>query len=242
MGKFSAPAASSVKMGNFSSTPSTVARNRVLESCWRKPESSPLPPTATPLCPTSISSSPHSNPFLITRPKPAENCPWDAFGAARLSGLQAPKRAGATQPLECVVGRVVLLPGQQLIPTTSVVHRQAQGKPWEHPQVITKTWVDGNGVRLVKLRTCTSFGGEGITRKKEHQRHYFVEAEESQLTRESDTFTKQTYVNCSPGAEFTAEFEHLALWPGSAKNAIQFSPAAVVGFNKCEDERRDSCN
>ncbi|KAJ4354736.1 hypothetical protein N0V95_003578 [Ascochyta clinopodiicola] len=176
------------------------------------------------------------HPSLTTRPN------WDAFGAARLSGRQAPKRAGVRQPLECVVGRVVLLPGQQLIPTTSVVHSQARSSPWDHPQVITKTWDDENGVRFVKLRTCTSFGGEGIARKKEHQRHYFVEADGSQLTHESDTFSKQTYVNCSPGAELTIEFEHLASWPGSARNPIQFSPAAVVGFDKCEHYRRDSCN
>lgn len=125
------------------------------------------------------------------------------------------------------------------IPEDSVAYSQVKGEPWNHPQVITKTW-EQDGVKFVKLRTCTSFHGEGIEAKKEHHRHYFVEADKSQLTCESDTFNKQTYVNCSPGAEFTIEFDHLTPWLGSAKDAIQFSPAALVSFNKNEPFRRDS--
>ncbi|KAF9693824.1 hypothetical protein EKO04_008500 [Ascochyta lentis] len=240
MGNFAVPAASSVKMGSFTSATSTVASHRALKSSWRKPASLPSQPTAAPLRPTSISSPPHGDILLTTRPKPAGNCPWDAFGAARLSGRQAPQRAGAKQVLECVVGRVVSLPSQQSIPATSVVHKEAKGKPWEHPQVITETWQDENGVIFVKILTCTSFGGEGIVRKKEHHRRYFVEAKECQLACGSDASNKQTYVNCSPGADFTVEFEHLAPWPGSARGAIQFSPAALVDFEKCKDGRRGS--
>lgn len=136
---------------------------------------------------------------------------------------------------------MVRLPAEALVPTDSVAHKQLAlaGNPWDHPQVITKTWME-NGVELISLRPCTSFGGQGIAAKKEEHQHYFTEADASQLTSESDAFNKQTYVNCSPGAEFDIEFCHVTVWPGVGKNAIQFSPAALGTFNRCERVRQDS--
>jgi hypothetical protein len=110
---------------------------------------------------------------------------------------------------------------------TSVVHqRQDFGSPWNHPHVITSTWVAA-GTKFVTLRTCTSFGGQGLGAKKAHHQHYFLEADESQLTAMSGKFNKQTYVNCSPGHEFTIEFQYLQPWPGSNNKVVQFSEAAV---------------
>ena len=134
---------------------------------------------------------------------------------------------------EWVVGRVVLLPNQLQVPTPLIVNKEVPGAPWDHPHVITKTWEE-HGIKLVKVRTCTSFGGEGIAHKKAHHRHYFVEADKSQLTSESDAFGKQTYVNCSPGAEFTIEHDLLRIYHGKGKDAIQFSAAALVEFDKNE--------
>lgn len=238
MGQFAAPSPSRCGMGNFNHPPTAVKPRTSLEPSWRKPRGLTSPLTQSHLSPTS--SSPQGQSSLTTRLKPAGSVSWDAFGAARLSGRPAPRRAGANQVLECVVGRVVHLPSKHLIPAESVVHEEAAGSPWDHPQVITKTWVDGDGVEFVKLRSCTSFHGHGIEHKKVEHRHYFTEADKSQLTPESDVFCKQTYVNCSPGAEMTIEFQHLIPWSGARKEAIQFSAAALATFNRCEPDNEDS--
>lgn len=116
------------------------------------------------------------------------------------------------------------------------------GSPWNHPVVITQTWEE-RGVKFVSLRMCTSWGGEGIARKQERHRHYYVEADKSHLIDGSDEFFKQTWVNCSPGSDLTIEFEHLHFHTGKGKGDIQFSHDALDEFNKHERTpriRRDS--
>lgn len=110
------------------------------------------------------------------------------------------------------------------------------GNPWNHPVVVTKTW-ESNGEKLVKIRSCTSWGGQGIGRKQAKHHHFYVEADESQLAFASGKFDKPTWVNCSPDHELTIEFEHLQLWTGKA---IQFRQSALDSFNKNERVRRDS--
>ena len=142
--------------------------------------------------------------------------------------------------LECKVGRVIRMPDESdLSPTT--IRRDITGDPWLHPAVITKIWED-KGVKLVKLRACTSFTNRGgIGGKAEWHHHYFVKATPDQLTSESDVFRKQCWVNCSPGQESTIEYGALREWTGNKRwGAIQFNEAALDSFNKNEPwSRRD---
>jgi hypothetical protein len=220
------------KMGRFHIPPSLSTSQQSSQPAWRR--STGGLPTPPPSPPNSRPSSQHS-------PQTGLDL-WDQMGTARKGGLPAPMRVGARQMvLECVPGRVCLLPDLQQIPTTSVVHsRQDLGSPWSHPHVITRTWVDEDGVELVGLRTCTSFGGQGVKARKEEHRHYFLEAGESQLATTSGKFAKQTYVNCSPGHEFVIEFQHLVPWPSTSKNAIQFNDAALESINCPRGKNVDS--
>ncbi|KAF1928691.1 uncharacterized protein M421DRAFT_5147 [Didymella exigua CBS 183.55] len=139
---------------------------------------------------------------------------------------------------ECIPGRVVKLPEEQEVPVISRVHKDAAsfGQPWNHPFVITEEWRDENGVRLAKIRCCTSWGGQGIVAKQWYHRRYFVVADQTTLA--SGKFDRPTYVNCSPGQELTIEFEYLQLWAGKP---IQFQQRALDSFNKNEPRpRRDS--
>ncbi|KAH6639743.1 hypothetical protein C7974DRAFT_373939 [Boeremia exigua] len=138
-----------------------------------------------------------------------------------------------------IVGRVVMLPAEEQLPASSIARTYELGNPWNHPAVITERWV-ASGVKFVKVRTCTTFGGRGINHKQAHHHRYFVEGDKGHLTDDSDEFVKQTYVNCSPDNELTIEHEHLHRYIAKGKGDIQFSPAALVEFNKNEG-RRDSC-
>lgn len=135
---------------------------------------------------------------------------------------------------------MVKLPEKSQVPVTSCAYQQLDlhGQPWNHPVVITGEKKDPwTGEQLVTFRLCTSFGGQGLNAKKAYHHHYFVVADETTL--DSGRFAKgdKTFVNCSPGSEFTIEFKHLQLWTGT----IQFSQEALGSFNMNERRsRRDS--
>ncbi|KAJ4994254.1 hypothetical protein SVAN01_00083 [Stagonosporopsis vannaccii] len=152
------------------------------------------------------------------------------------------RRGAASKPFnpDYVVGRVVLLPSDEQVPATSIARRDVQGAPWNHPAVITKVW-EANGTKLVRIRTCTSFRGNGIAHKQHHHHRYFVEASRGQLTDESDEFVKQTWVNCSPDSGLTIEAQHLCIYTGKGKGGVQFDLDALLEFNRNERfPRRDS--
>lgn len=103
--------------------------------------------------------------------------------------------------------------------------------------VITKAW-EADGTKLVRVRTCTSFRGNGIAHKQQHHRHFFVEADKGHLTDDSDEFVKQTWVNCSPDSGLTIEFQHLCILSGKGKGDIQFNLDALHEFDKNERRSR----
>ncbi|KAF3052413.1 hypothetical protein E8E11_004030 [Didymella keratinophila] len=139
---------------------------------------------------------------------------------------------------ECIVGRVVRLPEKSEVPATSCAHQQLDlhGQPWNHPAVITGVSEGPLGEQLVTFRLCTSFGGQGLIAKEWYHHQYFVPAD--QTTLDSGSFGKagKTFVNCSPGHEYTIEFKYLQLWTGD----IQFSQKALESFNK--NELRPRCD
>ncbi|KAJ8117120.1 hypothetical protein OPT61_g1591 [Boeremia exigua] len=194
---------------------------------WRRgsdtPQTSPTPPPSPPSPPPSPPSPPPSPP-------------------RRQRALTGDWRSSATTRPTCpewIAGRVVLLPAESQVPASSIVHGEVSGAPWNHPAVITQT-LEANGTKLVKLRICTSFGGQGLARKQERHHRYFVEADKTHLTADSDEFFKKTWVNCSPGSEITIELEHLGVQTGKYKGDIQFSQAALDEFHKNEHTRKDS--
>lgn len=136
--------------------------------------------------------------------------------------------AGKKPANDWVVGRVVLLPFEDQVPDTSIARQKACGDPWYHPAVITEKW-EVNGEKFVTIRTCTSFGGQGIEHRHGHLRHHYIEVDASQLAEGSDEFPRQTFVNCSPriGSSFSIEYDMLVTCTGKSRDTIQFSDAAM---------------
>lgn len=177
-------------------------------------------------------------PMTLTSPRLASSSP-PSRGLISANWRTGVPPQGPPPGPECIVGRVVKLPEKSEIPISSRAHQQLDlhGQPWNHPVVITSESKDPWGEQLVTFRLCTSFGGQGLNAKKAYHHHYFVVADETTL--ESGRFAKgdNTFVNCSPSAEFTIEFKYLQLWAGT----IQFTQVALGSFNMNERQsRRDS--
>lgn len=110
--------------------------------------------------------------------------------------------------------------------------------PWEHPAVITRKVVV-NGEQCVGIRTTTTFGGQGIEKKKKpyHWRYFILADNTEDQTPHSGTvlattkdgsakFQKRTYINISPEGELIVEYKHLTAWAINHKQ-ITFDAAST---------------